>query len=591
MNIDPLLSLAVSMHAQKGVYALLLGSGVSRSARIPTGWEVVLDLACRLAKASGENIEGEEAARWYKERYGEEINYSRLLDELTVTPAERQQLLKTYFEPTTDEVERGIKSPTLAHRAIADLVAGGYVRIILTTNFDRLIERTVSDKGIAPTVIASPDATTGALPFAHSACTVVKIHGDYLDTRLRNTQEELSVYDERVNDLLDKVFDQYGLIICGWSGEWDEALRRTLERRKSRRFGVYWASLGEPGAQAQLLINFCQARTIRIVGADTFFSDLASKVKALEDLEIADPLPPALAVATVKRYLAEDRFRIRLTDLVGNAVRHTAERLSAQNFDLIEDFSDKEFLRRLKVYQTETEVLQHIVVPLCQWGNTSHETSAVNIVELATDYATPGVGMYKDLWNDLRFFPTLLLFYAGGLAAVSSENYGMLAALMNRPKCHDHEGEKSLCLTLSLPKVFGKALGQALPKYKQFAGPSVYLSDLVRPLFNEAIPQKYRFEAVFDRFEYIFALAQADFYEKQTNEKGIWNFQLKHDWFVVRNPSQPQDILNVVEEEIKKFGNNWPPLRAGLFDANLGRLGDIKQGLDRIIAKQRESFV
>ncbi len=34
--IDPVLSLAVSMHAQKGVYALLLGSGISRSAGVPT---------------------------------------------------------------------------------------------------------------------------------------------------------------------------------------------------------------------------------------------------------------------------------------------------------------------------------------------------------------------------------------------------------------------------------------------------------------------------------------------------------------------------------------------------------------------------
>jgi hypothetical protein len=226
----------------------------------------------------------------------------------------------------------------------------------------------------------------------------------------------------------------------------------------------------------------------------------------------------------VKRYLAEDRFRIRLTDLVGNAVRRTAERLSAQKLDFMEDFSGAEFVRRLKVYQTETEVLQHMILPLCQWGNTGHETCAVNIVELAADYSTLGIGMFKEFWNNLRFFPALLLLYAGGLAAVSSENYGMFAALVNRPKYYDHEGEKPLCLTLSLSKVFGEMLGQALTEYKRFIGSSVYLSKLLRPLFNETIPQQYRFEAVFDRFEYLFALAQADFYEKVTGEKGIWNF-------------------------------------------------------------------
>jgi hypothetical protein len=135
--------------------------------------------------------------------------------------------------------------------------------------------------------------------------------------------------------------------------------------------------------------------------------------------------------------------------------------------------------------------------------------------------------MFRDFWHKLRFFPALLLLYVGRLAAVSSENYGMLAALVNRPKYHDHEGEKSLCLTLSPRDVFGTMLGEARAEYKRFIGSSVYLSNLLRPLFKEIIPQQYRFEAVFARFEYLFALAQADLYEKCTQEKGIWNFQLE----------------------------------------------------------------
>lgn len=134
------------------------------------------------------------------------------------------------------------------------------MRVILTTNFDRLIERAISEKGIEPTVISSPDAAKGALPFAHSRCSIVKIHGDYLDTRLRNIEEELSSYDKQTDKLLDRIFDEYGLIICGWSGEWDKALRAALERRKSRRFGAYWASRGEPTEQAKKLISLCLER-------------------------------------------------------------------------------------------------------------------------------------------------------------------------------------------------------------------------------------------------------------------------------------------------------------------------------------------
>ena len=43
--------LASSMHAQPGVYALLLGSGVSTGASIPTGWGIVQNLIERAAAA------------------------------------------------------------------------------------------------------------------------------------------------------------------------------------------------------------------------------------------------------------------------------------------------------------------------------------------------------------------------------------------------------------------------------------------------------------------------------------------------------------------------------------------------------------
>jgi hypothetical protein len=41
---DPLIQLAFSLYENKGVFAVLLGSGLSRAAEIPTGWEITLDL-------------------------------------------------------------------------------------------------------------------------------------------------------------------------------------------------------------------------------------------------------------------------------------------------------------------------------------------------------------------------------------------------------------------------------------------------------------------------------------------------------------------------------------------------------------------
>src|SRR4029079_4205680 len=107
--------------------------------------------------------------------------------------------------------EEGKKLPTHAHAAIARLVRLGYIRVIITTNFDRLLEAALQAEAIAPVVIASADAAKGAPPFVHTPCTILKVHGDYLDSRLKNSVEALSRYDKAMDRLLDQVFDEYGL--------------------------------------------------------------------------------------------------------------------------------------------------------------------------------------------------------------------------------------------------------------------------------------------------------------------------------------------------------------------------------------------
>jgi hypothetical protein len=54
---EPLLKLALSLGASPGVYALLIGSGVSRDAKIPTGEEIVIELIRKLAAINGEKPE------------------------------------------------------------------------------------------------------------------------------------------------------------------------------------------------------------------------------------------------------------------------------------------------------------------------------------------------------------------------------------------------------------------------------------------------------------------------------------------------------------------------------------------------------
>lgn len=101
------------------------------------------------------------------------------MEELASTPKERQAIIESFLKPSEAEREQGLKLPTPAHRAIADLVKTGHVRVIITTNFDRLMENALRDMGIEPSVVSSADGFAGAEPLTHTSCYILKLHGDF----------------------------------------------------------------------------------------------------------------------------------------------------------------------------------------------------------------------------------------------------------------------------------------------------------------------------------------------------------------------------------------------------------------------------
>ena len=47
-----------------------------------------------------------------------------------------------------------VGNPTKAHKSIAKLAKDGYIRVILTTNFDRLLEMAFESEDINPQIIS-----------------------------------------------------------------------------------------------------------------------------------------------------------------------------------------------------------------------------------------------------------------------------------------------------------------------------------------------------------------------------------------------------------------------------------------------------
>ena len=507
--IDPILSLAFSIYYNPGVYALLIGSGVSRSAGIPTGWEVVLDLVRKLAGILGEDCEPDPSA-WFKSRYGEDPDYAKLLGEIAKSPAERGQLLRSYFEPDEEERQQGLKVPTEGHKAIAKLVAKGFIRVIVTTNFDRLMERALDGEGITPTVISTPDSAEGAIPLSHTKCTIIKVHGDYLDTRIKNTPDELASYDPRMERLLDQVFDEFGIIACGWSTEWDTALCGALERCKTHRFTTYWTIRGGPTEKAKKLIGLRRAEPVKIADANTFFQEIAEKVFALEDISKAHPVSSKIAVATLKKCIVGEENKIRLHDLIMGETEKLFAEFNDENFPVqATAFTGEEIFKRMKRYEALTEIALALMINGCFWGEREQDWLWTKCLERIANPTGRRDGSV--LWLNLRLYPALLLLYGGGIASIVAGKYQTFSALLREVIIRGGNIDRTVGEALHTKSVIEPAFARDLPGMERHNTPlNDHLFEVLRDPLRDFLPDEIDYERFFDRFEYLFALISAD---------------------------------------------------------------------------------
>jgi SIR2-like domain len=420
---DPQTQLAFSVYKNKGVFAVLLGSGLSRAAEIPTGWEIALDLIRRVALA--QNVEEQpDWAAWYRQRVGQEPSYPALLEELASSPEERRSILHSYIEPSEEDRQQGRKVPTAAHYAIADLVRGGYVRVIITTNFDRLMENALRERGVEPTIVASVDALSGAEPITHSACYILKLHGDYKDARILNTDAELSAYPPQYGNLLDRILDEHGLIVCGWSGEWDHALRAAFLRAPNRRYSVYWAARGKLASGAQKLVDHRRARTILIPDADSFFTTLRERVETIAQSQRQNPLSIELLVQSAKRYLAKPEHRIQLDELFAQETNRLIGRLASTDFAPAGSWNQAALRARVRAYESATEPLARMIGVLGRWGDDSELPVVLDIIRSLYRHAEE-VGGGLTVYLNLRSYPAVLVFTAYGLGLTRAERWSL----------------------------------------------------------------------------------------------------------------------------------------------------------------------
>jgi hypothetical protein len=560
-----------------------------------------MDLLRKLAEVSDETIQDDETLiSWYKEKYSTEPDYSVIIESLARTPAERQALLRGYFEPNEKEKEEGIKTPSKAHHAIARLISNGYIKIVVTTNFDKLLEQALDGIGVSYSVFSTPEQMSGAIPLRHAGPTIIKVHGDYRSDRFKNTDRELSQYEKPINKTLDEVFDQYGLIVCGWSSDYDHALRAAVERTMNRRYSTYWTHISELSEKALSLIRHRDASTIKISGADQFFEELSEKVQSLEDIDAAHPMSEKIAVATVKRYLPDPLAQIKLDDLIRMETGNVVEEIQREEFSAssylrkgILPYDEKE---RFDKYWTICSKLLKMLCVLAHWGEERHADLIVKTVQRISLALPENSGSYNPHFAYAQLCPALLLFYATGITRIAADRYDLFTKFSSFTYS-DGEVKNVPFIAFMLPGRVLRGLklpslqGQ-FPYYYDYPSPprqetTDHFLYLLRELLREHIPDEKMYTDSSALFEYLKIISI--FYESSKHDScsTLLNAYLPLIFFAKGNyDSTRQDILCLPEilaekinRELERNGSRWQAMVDGLCGSDAGKLKEIMASL------------
>ncbi|GEB63247.1 hypothetical protein SAT01_06950 [Sinomonas atrocyanea] len=397
---------------------------------MPSAWGVLQDLLSQLAGAKGAEPEGDDGRlSWYQDEYGEDPTYERVLERLAPAPRDRQALLRGYFEATPEEAEQGKKQPTAAHRAIARLVAAGFIRVIVTLNFDNLMEAALREQSVTPVVIRGQNDLKGLPPMHTARVLVVHLHGDYLaPEEMRNTELELGHYEPAAERFLDRIMEEYGLLFVGWSARYDPQLRAAVKRSFRRIYVPYWVEPAAFADEASELVE--QLGAVKVESsADDALGKLHDACIALRDRAAArHPLTPAVVASTVRSELSGRYTAFHLHDLV----KQEADRLHRQD-DLVLSYTgtvseNGAYAGMVGRIEEASNVLVAAMSAAAYWGNeTTDRWILSEIRNFAEAPKSGGVTVVLDLHNVVM----MRLFYATGVGALAAGRYGTVSALFS----------------------------------------------------------------------------------------------------------------------------------------------------------------
>lgn len=282
--------------------AWFLGAGASASAGLPTAgdliWQFKRSLYCAAQRVSLNSCEdvGSVAVRSRLQAYFDQAGRFPAGG----SPEEYAGFFEMTYADASDRrrfIDQMLQSgrPAFGHHVLASLLRLDKIRLLWTTNFDRLVEDACATAlgTTGKLVVATLDSNAIAIQAMNEGRWPLlgKLHGDFQSVALKNTAIELQHQDAQLRNALVESCKRFGLAVVGYSGRDDSvmtALEEGMAEGKGFPSGLFWFCRTETPVyqRVQDLINKAKNLGIRahLIEVETFDELMGDAIKQFPDI-------------------------------------------------------------------------------------------------------------------------------------------------------------------------------------------------------------------------------------------------------------------------------------------------------------------
>jgi tetratricopeptide (TPR) repeat protein/NAD-dependent SIR2 family protein deacetylase len=218
-------------------FSFFLGAGASVQSGIPPAGEMIAEFRQRIIQEQcpPNCTDSQQQQAWLAKQpwYIDASNNGTLYSTLFETYEQKERGRQLYIEQMIEG-----RKPSFGYVVLANLMARNYVNTVVTTNFDDLVYNACATFTDIRPVVYAYGGMVSDLRITNARPKILKLHGDYLYSKLKNSRVELSEQDPNMSRHVSILLNEYGLIVVGYSGS-DKSIMDLL-RQFPPNNDLYW---------------------------------------------------------------------------------------------------------------------------------------------------------------------------------------------------------------------------------------------------------------------------------------------------------------------------------------------------------------